>query len=131
MLNSKIYVINSPTLIAAAQRSKTLSFEAIIQHFSMNALGVPPHEGAKFADPKWLAIVRKRLTSGLSGESLREIATVGLGGIARELNSVMGKEGVMIGDVEEWLTDMLSRVIMRALYGKKNPLSAEVHSSIW
>lgn len=128
VLAGKIYVINSPALISAAMRSRTLSFDPFVEQFSTNALGLSEREKERFRDPAYISLATQPIHASLTGEPLRELAVAALKRIAADLN------GIRRGDDPkglDWLRDVVSQAIMGAIYGQKNPMTPEVHRHIW
>ncbi|EAQ91147.1 hypothetical protein CHGG_03082 [Chaetomium globosum CBS 148.51] len=136
-LTQKLYLLNSTTLIAAALRSPTLSFDPFIVLFSRNAL-------AACATRPTCA----PFNPSMSGEWLRGVVAVALGEIAGRLNELGvggggagggdggvgcgGDGGVCeVGHVGEWLREGISKAVVRALYGSKNPITLGRLYDIW
>lgn len=67
----------------------------------------------------------------LSGDNLNKMAMVGLKDIASSLNGIGAKEPLRISDSFNWLRTILSKAVMKSMYGKKNPMDAAAMEHIW
>ena len=125
MLHGKIYVINSPSLIAAAMKSKTLSFDPVTLDFMVGALGLPRKLVNKFAAPGVMDDVHHAIKANLSGALVSPMNTRALGSISFALNSVPTSGLFRIADSYAWLRSLMTSATFDALYGSRNPLNDE------
>ncbi|KAK3935473.1 cytochrome P450 [Diplogelasinospora grovesii] len=131
MLNGKLYVINSPTLISAAMRSRDLSFDPFSIEFAEGALGLTKEHTKLFSQPGFMDEVNKVIHSSMTGDSLKQMMARGLADIAGKLNAIGAKESVEVENSFVWLRDIMSKAVMWALYGEKNPWTEDAIAAIW
>ena len=132
ILNKKIYVFSSPSLLQIIFRSKNLSFEPFMLEFSQRLLGVsdkvmeptkPKPEHAK--KPSFVQQVIKEIYSSLSGECLMAMNLSTLNGVASVLNAV--NDTVSVNGLYIWLRSILTLATTDSLFGKHNPMRLQPH----
>lgn len=131
VLNEKIYLVNSVALISAAGRSKNLSFYPFVAQFFQKAAGLDGEAADRFNDFEFMLAAAKPIAPSLSGAPLRGATVAGLSRIAADLNAIKTGRGLETTNVTNWLRDVLGQAMMVAVYGEKNPMTLEVHSSVW
>ena len=134
MLNGKVYLISSPTLIAAAHRNREFSFVPFSLEFSGPLLCIPPeYLGPKaWGKPGWMETMEQTIHTALAGEKLRAMKTACYREVARIVNDEFGAgKTVTIADPMAWLSDIIPRAFTRALFGSGNPFGAEAIQAIW
>lgn len=135
MLNGKMYLISSPSLVAAAFRSRDLSFSPFALEFSGPLLGIPPADlgPQRWGAPGWMESMETTIHAALAGEKLRAMKASCYREVARILNDEHGpgKEVVRIEDPMAWLEDVIPRAFTRALFGRGNPFGREAIRALW
>ncbi|KAJ4304264.1 hypothetical protein N0V88_001877 [Collariella sp. IMI 366227] len=127
VFTGKMYLINSPTLMAAAHRCPDLSWNTFIEKLSLNALGVSKKEVDKYKKPGYLQVELNVYYPSLTGEFLWETATSSMKVVEDNLNGLaLGGGTHVIHHVEMWLRDIISQVMVSGLYGEKNPMTLEL-----
>ncbi|KAK4044691.1 hypothetical protein C8A01DRAFT_12010 [Parachaetomium inaequale] len=125
VLADKLYVINSATLIAAALRCPSLSFDPFVVLFSRNALAAGREDVQRLRDPGYVRSVKKSFYPSMSGEPLRGVVGAALREVAGAVNQ-LGRGGGGGGvcempNVGDWLREAISRAVVAALYGSGTP----------
>ncbi|KAI0129669.1 cytochrome P450 [Xylariales sp. AK1849] len=119
MLNGKMYIINSPELISATFKARTLSFDPYL-HKTIGSM-VPLSKQAKtmFAEEHfyhhWIKVIYGKMT----GTDLLKMNTVVLTDIFRQVNAL--PRAVEVEDTYVWLRNVLTTSTISALLGTKNP----------
>ncbi|KAK0738476.1 monooxygenase-like protein [Schizothecium vesticola] len=135
MLNGKVYLISSPTLVAAAFRSRDLSFSPFALEFSGPLLDVPPRDlgPERWGAPGWMETMETTIHAALAGEKLRAMKAACYREVARIVNDEYGpgKGAVRIADPMAWLEEVIPRAFTRALFGRGNPFGKEAIRAIW
>jgi hypothetical protein len=132
MLGGRVYLINSVTLISAALRCTSLSFDPFIVLFSQNALAASAEDMERFKDPEYLHNAKKPFYPSMSGEPLRGVISAALKKISGELNGLATGGGVCdVPGIGDWLRDTISQAIMAGLYGSHNPITLERLQDVW
>ena len=122
MLNGSIYVINDPSLIAAAMRNRSLSLEPFNLEFAVSTMGMTKHHLDLFSAPGRMGEILNIHHNALSPANLVPMNTTALAHIADKLNAIpAGGHGLEIPDVHEWLRELASMATMKALFGRNNP----------
>lgn len=131
MLNGKIYVINSPTLISAAMRNADISFEPFLLELSGGAIGLTkPHITMLQRDgnlDKFMHLVH----TGFKGPSLGKLNVAALQKLGETLNGVRPGEDLVIPDIWTWTRDVLGQGITYSLFGENDPFTKEVYADLW
>jgi hypothetical protein len=120
ILNSKIYVINSPELAQSAIRSRTLSFEPHVTDFIEKMTDVGDAAMKVYSDPTFFSRWIKIVYSSLTGDHLLQVNSAALQVVATSLNALPAKE-VTVSDLFVWTRDLLSLASTTSLLGSKNP----------
>lgn len=131
MLNGKIYVINSPTLISAAMRSKDLIFDPFILQFALAVLGASKQHVDTFAKPGVLEHISQVIHLSLTGDPVFRMNARALNDVAQLLNSIGPGSDFAVPEVFLWLRGLMSRATMVALFGARNPMTAETIDQLW
>jgi hypothetical protein len=133
MLNGKMYVVNSPGLIAAAAKNRDLSFTPFALEFSQNLLGIEPEHFKHFAADGWMDGMTQTIHASLSGEKLRSLKAACYRELAKTIRSEFptGSEPVVIPHLYAWLLDRVPLAFTAALFGEKNPFDSEAIKNIW
>ncbi|KAK1826606.1 cholesterol 7-alpha-monooxygenase [Podospora conica] len=133
MLTGKVYLIASPSLVAAAFRSRDLSFSPFALEFSGPLLGVPPEDlgPERWGAPGWMESMEATIHGALAGEKVRGMKAACYREVARIVNEDRGKGEVRIADPMGWLEEVIPRAFTRALFGRGNPFTREVVRAIW
>lgn len=135
MLNGKMYLISSPSLVAAAFRSRDLSFSPFALEFSGPLLGIPAADVGpdRWGAPGWMESMEMTVHAALAGEKLRAMKAACYREVARILNDEHGpgKGVVRVEDPMAWLEDVIPRAFTRALFGRGNPFGREAIRALW
>lgn len=134
MLNGKVYLVSSPSLVAAAFRSRDLSFSPFALEFAGPLLDIPkPHLGPEaWGAPGWVDSMETTIHTALAGENLRALKTACYREMARIVNDEYGPgKAVRIPDPMAWLEEMIPRAFTRTLFGKHNPFTKEAIRALW
>ncbi|KAJ0164669.1 7-alpha-hydroxycholest-4-en-3-one 12-alpha-hydroxylase [Colletotrichum tanaceti] len=131
MLHGKMYVANSPSLIAAAMRHADISFEPFQIEATSAVLGLPPHHKAKFLRPGVLHRVETTMASNLRLDPLRRMNFAALQHMAGNLNAIDAASALRLSDGFDWIKGVLSMATTTALYGKENMWDAENLEDLW
>jgi cytochrome P450 len=129
MLGGKMYIINSPTLIQAAMRSRNISFDPFSLEFASGALGMTKHHIETF-EPE-MDNINHVIHSSLSGDPVYMMNARALKDVARTLNDIKPGAIFLVNDLFAWLRELMSMATMIALFGEKNPIDREVISLVW
>ncbi|ETS77997.1 hypothetical protein PFICI_10059 [Pestalotiopsis fici W106-1] len=120
MLGGKMYIINEPSLISAAFRARSLSFDPHLiktikytTPISAKAMDILNSDGFW---PRWV----KLFYSSMTGTDLFKMNIVVLGDIFRQINYL--PLNMEVEDTSIWLRGMLTTSTITALLGKDNPL---------
>ncbi|KAK7429792.1 hypothetical protein QQZ08_003637 [Neonectria magnoliae] len=129
MLNGKLYVINSPSLIQSALRNNDISFDPFLTEFSKGMFG---------QDDRQIAIVDRVMKevldivhSTLLGEPLHKLNTTTLKLLMKPLNFMQPNASVQVPNAFLWIRDNTTEAITTALFGEKNPITAEHVHHLW
>lgn len=131
MLSRKLYVINSPAIIANAMKNNDISFEPIILEVAGRPLGLTPIIYDVLGDHDLHERYMDAVRNGLMGASLNKLNVNALNLIVAPLNSFKPGEEFEVPDTFIWLRDMMGRGITGGLFGEKNPFTPEVFAEIW
>ena len=132
VLGDKVYVINSITMISAALRCTSLSFDPFMVIFCKNALAASDEAMARFDDPEYIPASLKPFVSSMQGGPLRDVVDAALISIAGTLNQLgVGGGVVEIPHIGDWLTQAIAEAVTAALYGSKNPIKLERLDDLW
>jgi hypothetical protein len=131
MLGGKLYVINSPALISSAMRNADLSFEPFRTEFSQGTFGI----NDKCVD----IISRKELIkemvdvvhAKLTGPALSQLSLTALERLMQPLNGVKPGAPLLVPDSFLFMRDHMTEASTRALFGTKNPITAEHVHLLW
>lgn len=113
--------------------------------FSQNALAASQADLDRLKDPAYIRSVKKPFYPSMSGEWLRGMVGAALEEVAGGLNRMgRGIDGGVDGGgggerggvfevehVGEWLREGISRAVVRALYGRRNPITLGRLYDIW
>ncbi|KAK6222436.1 prostacyclin synthase [Colletotrichum tabaci] len=131
MLHGKMYVANSPSLIAAAMRHGDISFEPFQIEASAAVLDLPPHHKDKFLQPGVLSHVEKTMASNLRLDPLQKMNFAALQHLAGKLNDIDATSALSLCDGYAWTKGVLSMATTTALYGKENMWDVEKLEDLW
>jgi hypothetical protein len=129
MLNGKLYVINSPSLISAAMRSKNLSLDPIAIQFATGAAGMSKQmmESIAPAMDQFSHIIH----AALGGDDMYKTNARALAYVANALNDIKSGGIHDIPNVFSWIRNLTSMASMTALFGEKNPITPEALEDLW
>ena len=132
MLNGKMYIIYSPTLISAAMRSKDLSFEPFILEFAAKIVGLSKRQVELVSHGTEIDRVTNLMHSALTSASLSKMVARGLVAVKEALNSIGPEAPLKIPDVSVWVGDIMAHAAMKGLYGNNNPIDdASLIQDLW
>jgi hypothetical protein len=121
MMSGKMYLIHSPELVLQMFKSRTLSFEPIVNSLMSALCGVSEAGMAIFTNesfsPKWLKVIYTRM----AGAPLQSLNLVAIDVILREVNSLENISEVK--NIYTWLRMTLSRATIKSLMGEDNPFN--------
>lgn len=119
MLNGKMYMLNSPSLISAAFKARTLSFDPFLLktiHYmipiSTKAIGIFKSE--EFYHP-WVKIIYSKMT----GNDLYRMNVVVLNDVYDQINRL--PLNMEVEDTWIWFRSFLTTSTITSLLGKDNP----------
>lgn len=131
VLHRKLYIINKPSLIHAANRNNDISFQPLIEDAYKKGFAL---------DDKQMTVVKSEternelmaiMRSTLTGEPLRLLNVAALGHLMDVLNGVGSRDGLVVPDTSLWLRRHLTTSTSRGFYGEKNPLTDEHYHLTW
>lgn len=131
MLHGQVYVINSPSLIAAAMRNRNLSFDPFSLEFAESAMGMTRQHVEIFSREGVMDEVNNVIHASLTGDNVYQMNRRALADVADVLNDIKPESSLDVPDVFEWLRNLMSLATMTALYGKNNPMGKEGIEQIW
>lgn len=131
MLNGKLYVINSPSLIQAALRNNDISFDPFIIEFSKTMFGQNEKQIEILSRPAVMKELLGLIHSSLLGEPLHRLNVVALEKLMGHINLIQPKGSVDITDAFIWIRDMMTEATAVALFGEKNPITTEHAHLLW
>jgi hypothetical protein len=131
MLNGQIYFINSPHLIAAAMRNRSLTFDTFAIDATINLFGASKEAGEAFASGGHMNHVHHVIHNSLNGQSLHRLNVRVLEKIATGINDIPPSSSLDIPNVYLWLRNLVSHATMEGLYGKNNPMNQEAIDCLW
>jgi len=131
MLNGKLYLVNSPSLIAAAMKNKDVSFHPFIMEFSTGVLNLTQSHLDRFAEPGVLDDFNAMHHKNMSGDSVYRMNAAALRDFASMLNRVRPGADLHVPHVYDWLQDTVAVATMKAMFGEKNPMTPEALDLIW
>jgi len=130
VLDKKIYLITSPSLLQSIFRSKDLSFEPFMLEFSQRLLGVSDKvmepTRRQQQDPKAPSFVQqviKEICVSLSGQALVDMDLCTLNGFASMLNGI--NETFSVDALYFWLRSTLTLATTNTLFGSHNPMRSQ------
>ncbi|KAH7118626.1 cytochrome P450 [Dactylonectria estremocensis] len=131
ILKGKLYVINSPSLIQSAMRNNDVSFDPIILEVTDGMFG--PTEGLMrlIKNKDTMKELMEVIASRLMGEPLHKLNVVALRRLMDPLNAVESGTPFAVSDGFRWIRDITTEATARALFGEKNPLTAEHVPLLW
>ena len=131
MLNGWLYVINDPTLISAAMRSRHLSFDPFVIEFAGNTFGMTPPQLDVYSQTANLEAMTHTIHRSLTGDNLLRMNVRALADIAAAINAVRPAEAFEAPDVFEWLRNVVTMASTNALFGKNNPFDLSDVERFW
>ncbi|KAL3600141.1 hypothetical protein FPOAC2_04372 [Fusarium poae] len=131
ILNGKLYVINSPDLIQSALRNNDISFTPFILESSKAMWGLSDNAMASISVEANLKGGMQLIHSTLGGESLHKLNGNSLSRFMTYLNRVKPREMHEVADTYIWLRDMLTDASATAVFGSKNPITADKMHLVW
>lgn len=131
MLNGKLYVINSPSLIQAALRNNDISFDPFIVEFSKGIFGQNEKQVEVISRPTVMKELLDIIHSSLLGEPLHRLNVVALEKMMGHINVIQPNSPAAIPDAFIWIRDMMTEATAVALFGKKNPITPEHVHLLW
>ncbi|KAF7556298.1 hypothetical protein G7Z17_g1523 [Cylindrodendrum hubeiense] len=131
MLNGKLYVINSPSLIQSALRNNDVSFDPFLIEFSKGMFGLTPTLLEAISQDSLMKELLETISSTLMGESLHKLNVVALTSLIQHLNAVQAGTPFIVADSFLWIRDIVTEATTRALFGEMNPFTAEHIPHLW
>ncbi|KAK1751623.1 cytochrome P450 [Echria macrotheca] len=130
MLNGKLYLINSPSLISAAMRNRDLSFDPFAVEFSVKLLDIEEKWYRAWMEPGWYQSMTDVIHASLTGENLRVMKAACYRELAATLNGY--DQTIEIKNAYDWLALIVPRAFNKALFGAQhNPMTDEAIQAIW
>ncbi|KAM0335117.1 hypothetical protein ACHAQA_000153 [Verticillium albo-atrum] len=131
MLNGKMYVINSPSLITAALRNNDISFEPFPLELSSGIMGITARH-LRIIEPRPIqSELMHAIHSSLTGEPLSDLYVAALETLALTLNRIKPGTTLAVPDSFLWLRKLMTLATMTALFGEKNPIMPEHVDLLW
>ena len=131
MLNGKLYLIHSPSLIQAAMRNKDISFDPLFLQFGKTIGGLNAHQMDHIYKPEILKQFSTIIHSSLTASALSNMIAVGLVEVKTALNAIPAGSGLHIPHVYPWLKEVASMSAVRGLFGEKNMIDKKALQDIW
>lgn len=131
MLHGKMYVANSPSLIAAAMRHGDISSMPFQIEASSAVLDLPKHHIGAIMQPAILHQLEQTMAANLRQDALQKINHASLGYLAGVLNTINPTSPLEESDGFEWIKGALTMATATALYGKDNMWTAEMFEDLW
>ncbi|KAM0431402.1 hypothetical protein ACHAPT_005379 [Fusarium lateritium] len=119
-----MYVINSPDLIAAAMKNGDISFRPFMEEVPKGLFGLSKKMSDIIDQPPVLDSLLDVIHYTLMGDHLSGMNLMALSKMMQTLNAV-GSGATVLSDAYDWIWDVLGDATMVALFGEKNPLTAE------
>ncbi|KAF6800993.1 prostacyclin synthase [Colletotrichum sojae] len=131
MLHGKMYVANSPGLIAAAMPSHDISPYPFQVEASSAMLGLPQHHVERFTNLEVLHENGKLMATSLVKSAIKGMNTAALGHCADVLNAVQPQAALTVADGWRWIEEVMAMAAAKSLYGKDNPWNASAFQDLW
>ncbi|KAF4845417.1 7-alpha-hydroxycholest-4-en-3-one 12-alpha-hydroxylase [Colletotrichum siamense] len=128
MLHGKMYLINSPALIAAAMRTSDISFFPIEMEATASILDMPPHHLEKLG-PEVIHHFGKTMATALMKQPLHAINSASLGYCSEVMNAI-GADPKKL-PAWDWIQEVMAMAASRALYGRHNMWDMEKFGDLW
>lgn len=131
MLNGWLYLINDPGLIAAAMRTRALSFDPFTIEFAGSSMGMTPPQMDVYSKPENLDAMARVIHSSLTGDNVLRMNVRALADIADVINGVRPGAGLDVPDMFQWLRGVVAKASFNALWGDNSPLGPEDAEDLW
>jgi len=131
MLNGKVYLVHSPSLVQAVMRSKDISFDPLFLRFGQNVGGLSDKQMEIFKDPDVLKQFTDIIHSSLTANALESMIASGVVEVKTRLNGIPAGPGIEIPHVFKWVREVASKAAMRGLFGEKNVLDNADLEDLW
>ncbi|KAL0765536.1 hypothetical protein CaCOL14_011760 [Colletotrichum acutatum] len=131
MLHGKMYLANSPSLIAAAMCHGDISFEPFQIEASSAVLDLPKHHIDTLMQPGILHQIEKTMAANLRQDALQKMNHAALKYLAGMLNAINPINPLEEPDGFEWIKGILTMATATALYGKDNMWDAKMLEDLW
>lgn len=131
MLHGKMYVANSPSLIAAAMRHGDISSMPFQIEASSAVLDLPKHHIDTIMQPAILHHLEQTMAANLRQDALYKMTRASLKYLAGVLNTINPISPLEESDGFEWIKGVLTMATATALYGKDNMWTAEMLDDLW
>ncbi|TEA15470.1 7-alpha-hydroxycholest-4-en-3-one 12-alpha-hydroxylase [Colletotrichum sidae] len=125
VLHGKLYVANSPGLIAAAMRHSDISFYPIQIEATTGIVGLPPHLVEVLGRTSVFQQIKKLMATSLMKEPLRETKSAALAHCSEVLNSIKPQTPLETADGWGWIQATMAMAAAKALYGRNNMWDVE------
>ncbi|KAM0273895.1 hypothetical protein ACHAQH_008157 [Verticillium albo-atrum] len=131
MMNGKMYVINSPSLITAAMRNTDISFDPFLLEFSAGIIGMTTKHIRIMEPEPTMKSLMHAIHSGLMGDPLHRMNVAALENLALTLNGIKPGAALAVADSFLWLRELMTVATLTALFGQKNPIAPEHVHLMW
>lgn len=131
MLHGKMYVANSPGLIAAAMRNNDISPYPFQVEASSAVLGLPQHHVEQFTNLEALHENGKLMATSLVKSAIKGMNTAALGHCADVLNAIQPQTASTVANGWRWIEEVMADAAAKSLYGKENPWNASAFQDLW
>ncbi|KAF9876143.1 prostacyclin synthase [Colletotrichum karsti] len=129
MLHGKMYLVNSPALIAAAMRNGNISFYPFQSLASTAIIDLPQRHIEKLNHPEVFHQIGKTMAGTLMKESLQAINAASLGYCSEVLNA-FGETPKTV-PAWDWVQEVMAMAAGRALYGRNNMWDVKTFEDLW
>jgi cytochrome P450 len=122
IMGGKMYVLNTPGLVEAVFKNRSLSFDPHVQMFiekttSVDRAGLDIWENPEFYH-QWLKI----LYGSLTGQTLLDMNVRAVDNIAKSLNAFKRDEPEIVDNFFDWTRKLILAAASDAIWGNKSPL---------
>jgi hypothetical protein len=131
MLNGKLYVINSPAIIATAMRNEDLAFEPLALSYTRTMFDVKPRAMEIISRPLVFKELLRVISTTLMGDSLAKLNVAALETMMATLNSIESGKSLVVSDTHLFLRSSLIYATTTSLFGGKSPFTRENCLHFW
>ncbi|KAF4974548.1 hypothetical protein FZEAL_8572 [Fusarium zealandicum] len=131
ILNGKLYLINSPSLIQAALRNTDIAFDPFIIEFSKGMFGLNQKQVGIIARKEVMKELFDVIHATLLGDPLHRLNMAALTKLMTYLNRIPPTTTVAVPNSFMWVRDVFTEATATALFGEKNPLTSEHVHHLW